>query len=152
MSSPVTGPGLAAIAAAVESEQLAAFGYGSLGPRLSIAAQVALARDCEQAHRDLAGRAMLLDVGVAPPSTAAADGFALPLIAVDGPTAISLAIELEQACASAWRFVLAQLTGPPDASSPWSVAVGALTDSAVRAVRWRRYRDPQSASVAFPGI
>jgi hypothetical protein len=152
MTSPFSGPALASVAAAIEAEQLAAFGYGTLGPRLSVAAQVALARTCEQAHRNLAESALLLVAGAAPQSGSQADSYQLPVIAVDAASAIRLAIELEQTCASTWRAVLAQFAQLSNASKPWPTAVGALTDSAVRAVKWRRYADGPSVSVAFPGI
>lgn len=166
MTAPVTGTAaLAAIAAAVEAEQLATFGYGTLGPRLSNASQATLAHGCEQAHRNLAENAMLLAAGAAPQSSAQPGGYQLPIIATDQPSAVRLAIALEEACASAWRSVLAQLTQLPassdqspaastgaNPSTPWSTAVAALTDSAVRAVKWRRSNDAQSVSVAFPGI
>jgi hypothetical protein len=152
VTGPITGAALAAVTAAIECEQLATFGYGTLGPRLSIATQADLARDCEQAHRKLAESALPLAAGAPSQASPPADSYQLPMIAVDEPTAVRLAIELEQACASAWRAVLAQLTQLSNPSSSWPTAVGALTDSAVRAVKWRRANDPQSASVAFPGI
>jgi len=95
---------------------------------------------------------LLLAAGAAPQSGAQADSYQLPLIAVDEASAIRLAIQLEQTCASSWRSVLAQLTQESSPSKAWPTAVGALTDSAVRAVKWRRYGGVQSASVAFPGI
>jgi hypothetical protein len=116
-----------------------------------------LARDCEQAHEQLAASAMNLTVSSPPDSTDAPGSYELPTAPVDEATAQRLALQLEQACASAWRYALAQLTeavfGSPAGANPtWATVVAALSDSAVRAVGWRTITDPAAPSVPFPGI
>jgi len=168
MSTPAAATGqLAALLAALDAEQLAAYGYGTLGPRLGSPTQTTQAHNCEIAHRALAATATTMAAstasaiaGSAPSTaTAAAGSYQLPAGAVDASSALRLAVLLEQGCATAWRYVLAQLasddaagTRTASADSAWTTAVGALRDSAVRAVMWRRLTDANTASVAFPGI
>jgi hypothetical protein len=163
MTSPVIDATVAALLAAINVEQLAAYGYGTLGPRLGSPAQISQARSCELAHRALAATATAMAASPAPGSSpSSSDGvgsYQLPATANDAASALRLAAVLEQQCAAGWRYVLAQLastasagSSPASADSAWTVAVGALRDSAVRAVMWRRLTDATTASVAFPGI
>jgi len=147
----------AAIAAAIHTEQVAAFGYGTLGPHLSENSRITLARECEQAHQQLAANSMNLTTPSPPGSTDRPGSYELPTAPVDEATAQQLALQLEQACASAWRYALAQLTesanrAPAGTDPTWAAVVAALTDSAVRAVQWRTITDPAAPSVPFPGI
>jgi hypothetical protein len=132
------------------TEQVAAFGYGTLGPRLTPGPAVALARACEQAHQDRGDQisAVLVAQRVAP--NAPAD-YRLPIAAIDDKSARKLAARLEDDAATGWRYLLAELADAV-AGDGWPIALAALTDSAVRAVRWRALDDPVTASVAFPGI
>jgi Domain of unknown function (DUF4439) len=163
MSAPAVDGTRAALLAAINAEQLAAFGYGTLGPRLGSPAQITQAHDCELAHRSLAATAITMAASLAsgsPPSSSGSPGsYTLPGRATDNASALRLAAALEQQCATGWRYVLAQLASAASAGtssaspdSAWTIAVGALRDSAVRAVRWRRLTEASTASVAFPGI
>lgn len=146
---------------ALAAEYAAAFGYGVLGPRLGVAASVALARAAEQAHHELGDRTAG-DLGAAgqPPVAPAAD-YPLPYPVTDDLSAQHFAIRLESACASAWRYLIS-VAAAPDADHSGldaaqlqtlrAVAQSALTASAVRAMRWRRLVDPAKATVPFPGI
>jgi hypothetical protein len=141
---------LAAWQAALAAEHAAVGGYDVIGPRLADAAQVTLARDSQQAHRERrdATSAQLTAAGQSP-VPAAAD-YPLPF-AVTGPlTAQRFAISLESACAGAWRYLISVT----DASlrSVRADAQQALTDSALRAMRWRRLVAPTEPTVPFPGI
>ncbi|HEY3090452.1 MAG TPA: ferritin-like domain-containing protein [Jatrophihabitantaceae bacterium] len=141
---------LAAWQAALAAEHAAVAGYDVIGPRLADAAQVTLARDSQQAHRELrdATSAQLTAAGQSP-VPAAAD-YPLPF-AVTGPlNAQRFAISLESACAVAWRYLISVT----DASlrSVRADAQQALTDSALRAMRWRRLVAPTEPTVPFPGI
>ncbi len=134
---------------AVAAEYAAAFGYGALGPKLTDAAQIALAHTCEQAHRDgaNANAEKLAGLGVAPVEPRAS--YPLPFALTDAAAAQQLALRLETACASAWRY----LTSIDDATADVrALALSALTDSAVRGVQWRRLVTPATPTVAFPGI
>jgi Domain of unknown function (DUF4439) len=136
--------------AALAAEHAAVAGYDVVGPRLTDPAQIDLARDSQQAHRDLrdATSARLSAAGQAP-VPAAAD-YPLPFAVIDPVSAQRFAISLESACAAAWRYLIS-VTGASSRSLR-ADAQHALTDSAVRAMRWRRLVDPTKATVAFPGI
>jgi hypothetical protein len=76
-----------------------------------------------------------------------------------GPTAIGLAVRLEQDAAAAWRYLYSVAADHTDAdhtdmvAGPLRTSVqAALTASAIRAARWRQLITPAAATVAFPGI
>jgi hypothetical protein len=140
---------------AITAEQSAVYGYGALGPHLSTNDEVSLARQCEQAHRAQvqAGIAMLATLGGSPANPPAPTS--APVTVTDDASAQQLALTLEEATASAWRYVLAQLAttlGAGSVAPARAMAVSSLSDAAVRAVQWRRLRNPAQPSVAFPGI
>jgi hypothetical protein len=147
-----------ALTAAAQAERLAAYGYGTLGARLREAGQIALARQCEQSHQDLAARAdgLAPETVPQPTSTTSPGSYALPTRVTDENSARLLAVQLEEACARAWRLLLVALASAtvdgPATFAAWPVAVTALRDSAVRAVRWRLLTDPGAPSTPFPGI
>jgi hypothetical protein len=86
-------------------------------------------------------------LGTVPVEPAA--NYPLPFALTDAGAAQQLALRLETASASAWRYVTAIEGAPSDIRS---LALSNLTDSAVRAVRWRRLITPATPTVAFPGI
>jgi hypothetical protein len=131
------------------AEYAAAFGYAALGPRLTVAAQLALAHACEQAHRSLAATTatQLTVAGLVPVEPQA--NYSLPFALTDAAAARQLALRLETSAASAWRFLIS-IDGPP--GSIRASALAALTASAERAVRWRVLITPSMPSVPFPGI
>ena len=142
-------PVLAARQDALAGEYAAAFGYGTLGPKLSAAAQVTLAHQCEAAHRSTAAfvSQQLVGEGVVPVQPAA--NYPLPFPLGDASAATQLALRLETAAASAWRYLISLPTAP---AAVRETALTALTDSAVRAVRWRAVITPSAPTVPFPGI
>lgn len=141
---------VAAWQAALAAEHAAVAGYDVLGPRLADPAQLSLARDSQQAHRVLRDNtsAQLVEAGQSP-VPAAAD-YPLPFAVTDPASARHFAISLESACAAAWRYLIS-VTGTSSASLR-ADAQQALTDSAVRAMRWRRLVAPTKPTVPFPGI
>ncbi len=155
MSSPLVDAWQQALAA----EHAAVFGYATLGPYLGADAE--LGQACTQAHEALRDQttAALLRAGQTPVSTRADYPLPLPLRA--GADTQRFALQLEEAGASAWRFLLARAAGPPDVTAGLSAAAlgavrtsaqTALVATAVRAVQWRRLVSPGSPSVPFPGI
>jgi hypothetical protein len=140
---------LAAWQGALAAEYAAAFGYGALGPKLTDASQVASAHSFEQAHRDAAlTESQQLVAADATPVEPAAN-YPMPFALTDARAAQQLALRLESACASAWRFVISIVDAPAALRVD---AVTRLTASAVRAVHWRAVTDPSSPTVPFPGI
>jgi hypothetical protein len=130
---------------ALAAEHAAVYGYGVLGAHLGGAQQTA-ARQAEQAHRDrrdaLTER---LTTGGATP-TPAAPAYGLPSPVRDGPSALALAVLLEERTGYVWGAALPDLRGTDRAT-----ALAALTDCAVRATGWRRAAGRAPATVPFPG-
>jgi hypothetical protein len=138
--------------AALAAEHQAVFGYALLGPHLAGSDQQ-LAISCSDAHESLrdATEAALAAHGAVPVAPLADYPALYPV--PDRAAARALAIRLEAACASAWRYLYlaaASATG----GLPHSLRVSAqqsLTATAVRAVRWRALVNPAHATQPFPG-
>ncbi|MEV4757517.1 ferritin-like domain-containing protein [Micromonospora sp. NPDC049559] len=133
------------LTAALAAEYAAIYAYGLIGVRLP-RSSVADARAAEAAHR---GRrdslvVLLAQGGATPP--AGAPSYALPFPVTDGPSALRLAVEVEDRTAAVWRAALPGTTGEQRAQ-----ALAGLTDCAVRATRWRRAAGVEPLTVAFPG-
>ena len=134
--------------AALAAEHAAVYGYGIVGPRVP-AAERALARRCEEAHRTLRDQtsAALSAAGHSP--VAPQPGYPLPFPVDDTAGARRLALDLETEAAAAWRHLIA-------VSEPGSpvrrMATQALMDTALRAMRWRHLITPARATVPFPGM
>ena len=136
-------------------EQQAVFTYGALGPYLSAAPQVTLARQCQQAHRDSADAVSVRLALDGQFSHAALPDYQLSLGVADAVAAQRLAIRLEEQVASAWRYLLAIILGAaeePGRAEDRAECGAGLSAAAVRAVRWRMELTPTAPSVAFPGI
>jgi len=132
-------------AAALRAEHAAIFGYGLVGARLD-AATVGLAAAAETAHRSRRD-ALVLRLsakGFQPP--VAEPAYAVPGPVTDQPSALRLAVLIEERTAVAWRAVLAETEGDDR-----RLAVEALIDCATRATRARRAAGITPATVAFPG-
>ncbi|HLY32896.1 MAG TPA: ferritin-like domain-containing protein [Jatrophihabitantaceae bacterium] len=138
--------------AALASEHQAFFGYGLLGPRLASAAERARARTMQQAHATLrdATQAALFATGQTPVAPLADYPALYP---VSSPkAALDLAVRIETACSSAWRYLYSVAAVPGGDASVRTSAQQALIDSAVRATQWRLSAGVAASTVAFPGI
>jgi hypothetical protein len=154
----VTTPGDGAVDGAwqqaLAAEHKAVFGYGVLGPRLATDAQITLARSSVASHEKLRDVAEALLVARAQQPVAPAADYP-DLYPVPSPAAAErLAITLEQTAAAAWRHAYAVTADAllSDANGLRAQAQRALTDSAVRATRWRISSGATPATVPFPGI
>lgn len=139
-------PDTAALYDAVAVEYGVIYGYGHVSAHSTAETNELVSTSmAEHRNRREAGIAMLQQRAVTPPVPAA--GYELP-IAVDTPDdAAKLAVRMENDTAVAWRAVLEQATD----GDARAFAVGALTESAVRAARWNRELDVWPVTVAFPG-
>lgn len=150
--SPAPARTLAAWQQALGAEHAAIFGYGRLGPRLDAAGR-ALARACQRAHlaqRD-ATMTELAARGADPVRSLA--GYPLPDRVESVAAARRLALNLEEAAATAWRFLLATAAAEPAAAAEVRrAAITTLSATAVRAMRWRVLVDPGAPTVPFPGL
>ena len=137
---------------ALAAEHAAVYGYAEIGPLVQ-GADVALARRYEAVHRDIrdSTSAALVAVGSVP--VASLGTYPLPVALSSATSAQRWALELEEQCASAWRFLLAAAAASVSANvSVRTIATQALTDSAIRSMRWRVQVTPTTPTVAFPGI
>jgi hypothetical protein len=133
------------LAGALAAEEAAIYAYGLVGVHLSEDEQ-SRARTAEQTHRDrrdaLVEQLDELKASAAP----APAGYRLPFEVTDRESALRLAVHIEDGVGQAWRVVLPVTEGAQRAD-----ALSALTDSAVRATRWRRIAQVTPLTLAFPG-
>ena len=131
---------------ALAAEHAAVFGYGVVGARLADADREA-AEAAELAHRARRDATASLLSGRGEKPVAAEPAYQLPFPVTDRVAAMKLALRLEERVAQAWRAAL-----PATKGDVRRTALAALTDCALRAVRWRRVAAPDKpAVVAFPG-
>jgi hypothetical protein len=138
-------PGQERLVAALKAEHAAIFAYGVLGARLD-QTTVAFATESETAHRSrrdaVAQRLAGQNITPPPPEPA----YVLPTPVIDQPSALKLAIEVEQRAAAIWREALPDTTGDDR-----KLALDALVDCAVRATKARVLAGVRPATVALPG-
>ncbi|CAN3128391.1 ferritin-like domain-containing protein [Mycobacterium sp. smrl_JER01] len=131
---------------AIATEHATIYGYGLVSahstPDVNYLVSDAMAQ--HRARRE-AAIALLAERGVDAPLPAA--GYQLPA-EVDSPTeAVNMAIRMEEDAAVAWRAVVEQATD----TAVRAYGVGALTECAITAARWRVIRGDTTATVPFPG-
>lgn len=154
-TTPPTTPDESALIGAAQdalaAEQQAVWGHPVLGPRLVDAGQIALARAADDAHAGLAEAlaATLAGLGRAP--AAPRVDYPLPSPLTTAVQAAAYALQLENACAAAWRFVVVRGGDGTDVGGLKATAVDALSATAIRAARWRALATPDRPTVAFPG-
>ncbi|MEU4426206.1 ferritin-like domain-containing protein [Actinoplanes sp. NPDC024001] len=133
------------LAGALAAEEAAIYAYGLIGVHLEDDEQER-ARTAEQQHRvrrdGLVDRLDELKASTAP----APAGYRLPFEVTDRETALKLAVHVEDGVAQAWRTLL-----PVTEDADRDDALSALTESAVRATRWRRIAEVTPLTLAFPG-
>ena len=132
------------LSTALAAEHAAIFGYGVAGARLEAAAWQA-ARVAEAAHR-VRRDALLARLASTGPTPASAEpAYALPFPVTDVPSALKLAVHLEERTAAVWRHALGGTDGDLR-----TMALDALVDCAVRATRWRVAAGITPSTVALP--
>ncbi|WIM95403.1 ferritin-like domain-containing protein [Actinoplanes oblitus] len=134
------------LAGALAAEEAAIWAYGLIGVHLPDEAEQDQARACEDVHRlrrdFLVGRLAGLKASTAPTPP----GYQLPFPVTDRASALKLAVHVEDGVAQAWRVVL-----PVTESAERVDALSALTDSAVRATKWRKLAQLSPLTLIFPG-
>ena len=70
---------------------------------------------------------------------------------VDPDDAAALAVRMERDAATAWRAVLEQAPAGSGGDDARTLALSALTESAVLAARWQRVLGAWPLTQAFPG-
>jgi len=136
----------AQLSAALAAEEAAIYAYGLIGVQLTADDDVDEARSAEQTHRNrrdvLVSKLSSIKASTAP----APAGYELPFPVTSRASALKLAVRVEDGVAQAWRACL-----PVTEASDRGTALGALTDAAVRATRWRRVAGIAPATLPFPG-
>lgn len=135
-----------ALQGVLRAEHAAVWGYGVVGGLANPERENAV-EQAQNTHRTLRDQVSdLLRARDSDPATAEAT-YDLPFEVADPVSAVHLAATLEDGVAAAWRYLL----GRTDDADLRAKAVGALSDSAVRAVQWRQIADLTPLSTAFPG-
>jgi hypothetical protein len=134
-----------ALAAALAAEHAAIYAYGLIGAHLDGGA-ADQARSAEAAHRSRRDSLILLLTGKGGTVPVASPAYALPFPVTDEASALRLAVEVEERTGAVWRAAL-----PATEGAQRSSALNGLTDTAVRATRWRRAAGVTPATVPFPG-
>lgn len=146
---PQDGPD-AALYDAVATEHATVFGYGIVSahssPGVNDLVSEAIATHRRQREDTIA---MLTARSVTPPLAAA--GYQLPIPVVDPDDAAALAVRMERDAATAWRAVLEQAPAGSGGDDARTLALSALTESAVLAARWQRVLGAWPLTQAFPG-
>ncbi len=141
---------LAALYDVVTVEHATVYGYGIVSAH-STPEDNDLVAVAMKAHRTQREQAMelLSAQSVTPPLPAA--GYQLPMKVDDPADAANLAVRMEDDAAVAWRAVLEQAPAGSGGDAVRTVAVPALTQSAVLAARWKRILKAWPLTRAFPG-
>jgi hypothetical protein len=132
------------LADGLAGEHAAIYGYGVLGAHLTGPA-LDLARQAEAAHRTRRDTLFVQLASNGPTPPAADPEYTLPFPVTDQASAIKLATQIEERTGAIWRTCLADTAGDQR-----RFALDALTDSALRAARWRRSAGQQPGTVALP--
>src|SRR5690349_13019818 len=132
----------AAAQAALGTEYAAVFYYGALGPQLTDAGQIAVARTFEEQHRELRDRtAAALVAGGQSPVPPQTD-YPLPFALAGSVDAQRLALATETRCAAAWRYLVTTAASRPAPTGLRRAASHALTGNAFPTAGLRRILQP----------
>jgi hypothetical protein len=135
-----------ALQTALAAEHAVIWGYAVVGAHVSgeLRGQVSASDIAHRGRRDLIA-STVRRLGADPALTAAS--YALPFPVTDQPSALRLAVHLEEGVAASWRYVVAAT----DDRFTRRTAIAALSDAAVRATGWRQLVTPGALTVPFPG-
>ncbi len=154
-----TDPNIAALQQVLAAHHAAVYGYPLVGVKLADPAGVQRARSLEAAHRLTRDAISTQLVALAAIPVAAEPEYAPATPVTDAASARQWAVQLEERCAAAYRYLLAATTqasgSAAGAGSPVTLrqqAATGLTTSAVDATGWRRLIAPAKPTVAFPGL
>ena len=173
MTAPDQNAVVRALQRVLAAQHAAVYGYPVIGVRLRSPGQVRLARQLEASHRHTRDELMaqLAARRVSPVPAEASYSAAQPLTAP--ADAQRWALDLEEDCASAYRYLLvapvlvgtaAAGSGPEPTSSAGTAptaaeqaslrrqALAGLTAAAVTATEWRSLLSPNVPTTPFPGF
>jgi hypothetical protein len=145
-ASPIDAAAEAALQDALAAEHAALWCY-SYAVAFLPAAQLAQARDDEDAHRALRGQIEQTLTRTGARAVSAQPAYATPRPVTDGPSAAALVVVAETDALAAWRSVV-ERTSDRDLRG---AALRALTDGTLRCARWRVVIGTPPAIPVFPG-
>jgi hypothetical protein len=131
---------------AIATEHGTIYGYGIVSAH-STAEDNYLVSSSMAEHRKRRDKALAVLSARSVGAPLPAAGYQLPFEVQNPTDAAKLAVRMEEDSAVAWRAVVEQATNEQDRA----FAVGALTECAVTATRWRRVLNFSPITVAFPG-
>jgi ferritin-like protein len=134
------------LAAALAAEEAAIYAYGVIGVHLTKSDEVSRARSADLEHRARRDALVARIDEIKASATPAPAAYQLPFDVTDRESALELAVHVEDGVAQAWRALLPVTEGDERVD-----ALSHLTDSAVRATRWRRIAEVAPLTLAFPG-
>ncbi|MGH3723038.1 MAG: ferritin-like domain-containing protein [Mycobacterium sp.] len=143
---PATSPDDTALADALANEHAAIYSYGLVSAH-SLPDNNWLVTQCIIEHRDCREECIAKLRGRSVVAPVAAAGYKVPFPVNTPADATKLALQVEADTAASWRAVVEQASNGDDRG----FAVRMLTESAMRAARWRLAADLTPATVAFPG-
>jgi hypothetical protein len=135
-----------ALADALANEHAAIYAYGLVSAH-SVPDNNWLVTECLIEHRQCREECIAKLHGRSVAAPVAAAGYTVPFPVNTPADATKLALQVEADTAARWRAVAEQADNGDDRG----FAVRMLTESAIRAARWRVAADITPASVAFPG-
>ncbi|OHU18197.1 hypothetical protein BKG76_23710 [Mycobacteroides franklinii] len=141
-----SSPDDTALASALANEHAAIYAYGLVSAH-SVPDNNWLVTECLIEHRQCREESIAKLRGRSVTAPVAAAGYTIPFPVSTPADAIKLALQVETDTAACWRAVAEQA----DSGDDRGFAVRMLTESAIRAARWRVVGDITPASVPFPG-
>ena len=144
---------VAALQAVLASQHAAVYGLSVVGANLADAADIANTHSMQDGHRQVRD-ALMADLVTRGATPVAAQSSYRPAEKVsDVTSAQRWALQLEQACASAYRYLLATAaTHSATGTASRAAALAGLTGSATSALYWRRRLTPATPTTGFPGL
>lgn len=150
-ATPATGL-ITALQDVLAREHEAVYGLSVVGVNLADQAQVAHVRHSQAAHRQTRDLLMAELVAGGHTPVAAQPSYQPPQNVHDVSTAQRWAMQLEQGCAAAYRYLLAQTaTTSGSGATSRKAALDGLSASASAALYWRRLLTPDTPTERFPG-
>jgi Domain of unknown function (DUF4439) len=152
MTAPSQDSVMQALQHVLAAQHAAVYGYPVIGVHLRDPAQVRRARQLEADHRQVRDQLMdqLAGRGASPVAAEASYAAAEP---VTGPAAAQRwAVQLEQDCAGAYRYLLVATAAVAGQRGLREQALTGLTTAAQQATEWRSLLTPAAPTVAFPGL
>ena len=135
-----------ALCAALANEHAVVYGYGVVSARCAPEVNALVSSALSQ-HRERRDQVISMLTGRSMAAPVAAAGYQLPMAVITPTDAEKLAARMENDTEASWRAFLEQAQSNDDRT----LAVTALTQSAVLAAKWKQVQGNWPITTAFPG-